>query len=185
MNTNLSFSSVQIKQDTFPGRPSVPFFQMYGTSIHCLGAMNAQEGVTPSYMQYFFLEYTNGVTDRTNNIYVTELGILQSLHDEVKQYNPLYRTLKSIMETHPLNGPEYHIVLSDAPAHALGPRTYNAPTSIEIRGVVFGTPCVDSPKRVTVRSHDETPPNHLRFVSSKEDLYDALYYTLLQMKAGK
>ena len=136
-------------------------------------------------MQYFFLEYTNGVTDRTNNIYVTELGILQSLNDEVKQYNPLYRTLKSIMETHPLNGTEYHIVLSDAPSHALGPCTYNAPTSIEIRGVVFGTPCVDSPKRVTVRSHDETPPNHLRFVSSKEDLYDALYYTLLQMKAGK
>ena len=71
------------------------------------------------------------------------------------------------METHTLNGPEYHIVLSDAPAHALGPRTYNAPTSIEIRGVVFGTPGVDAPRRVTFRSRAEPPPNDLKFVSSK------------------
>ena len=98
MNTNLSFSSVQMKQDTLIGRPRGPFFRMYGTSIHCLGAMNAQEGVTPSYMQSFFMESTNGVTDRTNDPSVTELGILQSLHVEVKQYNLLYRTLKSIME---------------------------------------------------------------------------------------
>ena len=97
MNTNLYFSSVQIKQDTIPCRPIVPLFWMYGTSIHCLGAMNVQEGVTPSYMQSFFMESTNGVTDRTNNLSVTELGILQSLHVEVKQYNLLYRTLKSIM----------------------------------------------------------------------------------------
>ena len=60
--------------------------------IHCLGAINDQEGVTPSYMESFFLESTNGVTDQTNNLSVTELGILQSLHDKVKQYNPLYRT---------------------------------------------------------------------------------------------
>ena len=85
--------------------------------------MNTQEGVTPFYMQSLFMESTNGVTDQTNNLSVTESGILQSLNDKVKQYNPSYRTLKSIMETHTLNDPEYHIVLSDAPAHALGPRT--------------------------------------------------------------
>ena len=79
-----------------------------------------------------------------------------------------------------LNGTEYHIELSDAPAHALGPRTYNAPTSIEIGGVVFG-----APRRVTVQSRAKPPPNHLRFVSSKDDSYDALSYTLLHTKAGK
>ena len=89
------------------------------------------------------------------------------------------------METHPLNDPEYHIVLSDAPSHALGPHTYNSPTSIEIRGVFFGTPVVDAPTRVTVRSRAEPPPNNLNFVSSKEDSYDALSYTLLLTKAGK
>ena len=81
MNTNLYFSSVQMKQDTLPGRPRVPFFRMYGTSIFCLGAMNAQEGVTPSYMQSFFMESTNGVTYQTNNLSIAELGILQYLHD--------------------------------------------------------------------------------------------------------
>ena len=89
------------------------------------------------------------------------------------------------METYPLNGPEYHIVLSDDPAHTLGPRTYNVPTSIEIGGVVFGTPGVDDPRRVTVRSRAEPPPNHLKFVSSKEDSYDALSYNLSHMKSVK
>ena len=104
MNTTLFFSIAQMKQDNLPGIPSVPFFRMYGTSIHCLVAMNPQEGVVPSYTQSFFLESTNGVTDRTNNLSVTELGILPSLNDKVKQYNPLYRNLKSITETHRLNG---------------------------------------------------------------------------------
>ena len=76
-------------------------------------------------------------------------------------------------------------MLSDAPSHALDPRTYNATTSIEIGLVVFGTPGVDAPRRVTVRSRYEPTRNHLNFVSSKEDSYDALYYTLLHMKADK
>ena len=158
---------------------------MYGTPIHCLGAMNVQEGVTPSYMQSFFVESTNGVTYWTNNLSVTELGVLQSLNDKVKKYNPSYRTLKSIMETYPLNGPEYHIVLSDDPSHNLGPHTYNAPTFIEIREVFFDTPDVDAPRRVTVGSRAEPLPNNLKFVSSKEYSYDAFYCTLLHMKSGK
>ena len=73
-------------------------------------------------------------------------------------------------------------MLSDAPTHDLGPRTYNALTSTEIGGIVLGTPGVDAPRIVTVQSRAEPLPNHLKFVRSKEDYYDALSYTLLHMK---
>jgi hypothetical protein len=187
INTNVSFSSIQMNDRNIAGRPSVPFFRMQGTSVHSIGALLPAPGVTPSFMQCFFHENVTGVTDRTNQLTLAEIGVLQSIHDEVKENNPFYHQLKSIMETNvPRDSPAYHIVMSDVPpAHALGPRTYNAPTAIEVGGIIFGEPGVSNPRQVTIQSRSLPPPNHLQFISSKHSSYDALSYTLLHMRGDQ
>ena len=134
---------------SIPGRPSVPFFRMQGSSVHALGALRAENGVSPSFMQCFFMENTTGVTDRTDTLDdANQLALLQAIFDEVKEFNPFYRTLKTILESPVANdAAHYHMVLSDvAPVHASGPRTYNAPTAIEVGGIILGQPGESAPR---------------------------------------
>ena len=84
------------------------------------------------------------------------------------------------------NGPNFHMVISDvAPAEALGPRTYNVPTAIEVGGIIIGEPGVNAPRQITVTSSSNPPPNHLQFISSKHSAYDPLSYVMLHMKGDK
>ena len=110
--------------------------------------------------------------------------MLQSLYKEMQEYNPFFRQLKTVMEEAARdNELDYHIVLSDvAPSSALGPRTYNAPTAIEVGGLVIGQPGESAPRQVTIRSRSAAPPHHLQFINSKESSYDPLSYTLLHMR---
>ena len=186
INTNVSFSSIQMNDNhQLPGRPSVPFFRMQGTSIHRIGALTPAQGVPPSFMQCFFLENsTNGITDRTGRLQdPAGISVLRAVHDEVRQYNPFILTMKANLEHFPSDAPDYHVVFSDTPpAHALGPRTYNAPTAMEVGGIVMGEPGVSDPRKVTIVSRANPPPHHLKSVRSKHSTYDPLSYTLLHMQ---
>jgi hypothetical protein len=38
INSNVSFSCIQMQESAIPGAPSVPFFRMKGASMHAIGA---------------------------------------------------------------------------------------------------------------------------------------------------
>jgi hypothetical protein len=185
INSNISFTSIQMRGSHLPGSPSVPFFRIQGSPIHYLGALNAAANETPSYMQCFFLESnSNGITDRTGRIQDNNgREVLRAIHDEVRQYNPFFINVKSKIEEIPDNEPNYHIVISDSAPPNSGTRTYNAPTAIEVGGVIIGEPGVSQPRQVTIHSRSDPPPNHLKSISSKHPSYDPLSYALLHMRA--
>jgi len=172
-NTKISFGSVAMTSHDFPSARGVPSLRVSGCIYHNVESILPMEGITPSFVQCFFLETTGD--DNAFKFSETELEILAELRTWIQNHNPFIQGIKQNMDRiQTADIPLYKLVLSDTPPPDAATRTYNAPTCSEMAAILIG----DGESASNREVHIHLRGGGIRSIPSTHTSFDPMCYVL-------